>query len=607
KTSIKIAALNIKGHGSLNVDHMANKWGDIKLLMLNKQIGILIVGEAHMNAERKEDIERKYGKHLKIFYSKLEATPNAAGVAIILNKNLTNTEGIQTYEIVPGHAILLEYFWHGTEKLSILAIYAPNANATVNANFWSRIHDFFLRHPRIRKPDFMLGDCNMVEEPLDRLPSHSDPHTVTEAFDELKCCLHLEDGWRNTFPSTLQYTFMQKRANQITTHSRIDRIYIKSGNLPYTFEWKIEHTGVATDHDMVSVRYTCEAAPKSGRGRWIIPQHLMYDKVIKEFIETEGKKLETNMNQLDGTEWDPTFNHQTLWSEFKDKFISLARKRAKIVIPKLVKEINDLEAKIELISNDQLLTEEERSLSTAVLKEALQKLEERRNKTTRLTSGVNYRIKGETISRYWSNINKDSKRKDLIQRLQIPGLPTQNSNSTTAPEINPVYETNSQRMADMMKNHHDELQTDQVPPDETERSRLTEEILDKITVSITESHARCLNRSLTEADIKEALKLSANFKAPGLDGISYEIWKILQARSENAKAHQLWAFDIVAILTKVYNSIESHGMAEGTRFSESWMCPLYKKNDRTRMENYRPISLLNTDYKIFTKALTIKL
>jgi len=37
------------------------------------------------------------------------------------------------------------------------------------------------------------------------------------------------------------------------------------------------------------------------------------------------------------------------------------------------------------------------------------------------------------------------------------------------------------------------------------------------------------------------------------------------------------------------------------------MCPLYKKKDRTNIVNYRPITLLNTDYKIFTKALATQL
>ena len=37
------------------------------------------------------------------------------------------------------------------------------------------------------------------------------------------------------------------------------------------------------------------------------------------------------------------------------------------------------------------------------------------------------------------------------------------------------------------------------------------------------------------------------------------------------------------------------------------MCPLYKKKDRTLIENYRPITLLNSDYRLLTKALTIQL
>lgn len=37
------------------------------------------------------------------------------------------------------------------------------------------------------------------------------------------------------------------------------------------------------------------------------------------------------------------------------------------------------------------------------------------------------------------------------------------------------------------------------------------------------------------------------------------------------------------------------------------MCPLYKKNNKTDIANYRPITCLNMDYKIFTKVLAGKL
>lgn len=37
------------------------------------------------------------------------------------------------------------------------------------------------------------------------------------------------------------------------------------------------------------------------------------------------------------------------------------------------------------------------------------------------------------------------------------------------------------------------------------------------------------------------------------------------------------------------------------------MCPLYKKNDKTDIANYRLIMVLNSDYKIFMRALQNKL
>jgi hypothetical protein len=37
------------------------------------------------------------------------------------------------------------------------------------------------------------------------------------------------------------------------------------------------------------------------------------------------------------------------------------------------------------------------------------------------------------------------------------------------------------------------------------------------------------------------------------------------------------------------------------------MCPIYKKKDPTEISNYRPIMLLNIDYKLLTKVLAMQL
>ncbi|KAF5333970.1 hypothetical protein D9758_017279 [Tetrapyrgos nigripes] len=60
-------------------------------------------------------------------------------------------------------------------------------------------------------------------------------------------------------------------------------------------------------------------------------------------------------------------------------------------------------------------------------------------------------------------------------------------------------------------------------------------------------------------------------------------------------------------MTKAFNDIAKYGLAERTHFSDGWMCPLYKKNDKCDIANYQPITLLNTDYKIFTRVLATKL
>jgi hypothetical protein len=65
--------------------------------------------------------------------------------------------------------------------------------------------------------------------------------------------------------------------------------------------------------------------------------------------------------------------------------------------------------------------------------------------------------------------------------------------------------------------------------------------------------------------------------------------------------------DIIKVLTWVYNDIEEYGMVKGTEFSLGWMCPLFEKKDQTDIVNYQPITVLNSDYKIFTKVLTNKL
>jgi exonuclease III len=145
-------------------------------------------------------------------------------VTIVLNKNITQAEGYRIYEVVPGHALMIEVSWHANESLSILAVYAPSQNMTENANFWQSIHTFFENNRRLKKPQIMLGDFNMVEDIIDRIPMRADPDAATNAFDDLKLSLQMMDGWRQTYRTTTAFTFLRKYNGH---QARLDRIYVK--------------------------------------------------------------------------------------------------------------------------------------------------------------------------------------------------------------------------------------------------------------------------------------------------------------------------------------------------------------------------------------------
>ncbi len=562
--------------------------------------------ETHLTTERRAAIHKMFARKLKIFHSEnLEAPTQREGVAIVLNARYTNTASAEATEIVPGRAIQVTLTCQGGDSRSILCIYAPTSNGVEErAEFFKDVRKFYECHPECPRPHLMAGDFNNVEDNLDRLPIGEGPDRSILTLDELKTSLGLmlADGWRMTYPTAREYTFHRGTGRE-AVFSRLDRIYVSPETFDGAREWRICEAGVKTDHSLISVQLTSDNAPVVGEGRPIFPLQLLRDRKLAKSIKQRGLIA---MQELAGLEARSTrtelSNPQTILYSLKRDLMKLARARERMVIPRLLAEIHEAERALRLTKTKKGIPEDERIAEAAALTKQVRQLKQLRYKQQQQNSRATHRLFGDRPTRYWSKLHRETAPRDIIPAFEKEGQ------VGTAGEK--TYETDSARMAEMARNHHVNVQRDDPDTKPAELREIDIGIaLDSLDAHLDSHQAESIGGEITYDECELSLRVAKNGTAPGLDGIPFELWKTIHARCiEDRRFPERSAFDIVKLLTAAFEDARMHGVSGRTSFAHGWIAPIYKeKGERTRVVNYRPITLLNTDYKLLSKALAVRL
>ena len=135
----------------------------------------------------------------------------------------------------------------------------------------------------------------------------------------------------------------------------------------------------------------------------------------------------------------PSNNPQIAFRNFKESIKKIAQTQQKTFIPKINQSIKTKQVQMEQILNDTNIKEKlELQITAAMLQKHIIELEKK------TVIKANWYIKGETISKYWSKLNKDPVPRDTIYQLKNPNTGQ--------------MMTRSDEMAEASKNYHKDLQ-----------------------------------------------------------------------------------------------------------------------------------------------------
>ena len=182
---------------------------------------------------------------------------------------------------------------------------------------------------------------------------------------------------------------------------------------------------------------------------------------------------------------------------------------------------------------------------------------------------------GEKSSSYFLNLEKQHQSANCIVKLV-------NDEGDVA-----LSDTN---ILDQLKAFYSKLYSSTDP-----KSLDIENYLEKLNLyhTLSETDSESCEGLITKEECEKALAKMKGNKSPGLDGLSTEFYKTF------------WN-ELSDLIVDSFNEAFENGMLSDSR-NISVLSLIFKKGDTSKIKNYRPISLTNTDYKLLAHVLANRL
>ena len=453
--------------------------------------------------------------------------------------------------------------WSGL-KILLVNIYAPSGeSAQVRASFFECINDLL---DRAKESHIILaGDFNCVlNNATDRLNYQGSLTSRTPDQIELEKLItrhNLIDAWRYKNEHSTECTFGRK-GHKI---SRIDQIYISDNIKNLVHDATIIKCSIS-DHNPVKISLRTPNNTLIARSKWklntTVLNHRKYQSIIKDTITTHKNELQNK---------DPIETIRC-YERMKASIVRQSRRYNighEHNVQDRIKTINDL------IQNEITHPNEDAETSKQLLAHYYSQLEDQLNtqyKISALNSRTTSSDTTERMTKEFFQSIKPQTRGEMI-------LSIKNSSG----QIVRIQNDISEAICEFYENLYCFKEVQQTSVDI---------LLSNITTQVSANDSNKMNAKITSAEVIKAINDIANEKAPGPDGLGLK-----------AEFYKTFSQDLGEILALVFNNCIDNGTLPNS-ISNATIKLLFKKGDRNEIGNWRPISLLNVDYKILAKIIT---
>jgi len=375
----------------------------------------------------------------------------------------------------------------------------------------------------------------------------------------------LIDVWRYENPEKREFTRRQLREG-ILKQSRIDLVLVKEEIIRYIDGIKHQENSLS-DHD--SVRFKIKIGNEEvGGGMWILNAGYIeegeYEIQMKDLLNRENGKIEES--KMNG-ELDDRIGER--WETMKDQIKSISikyskkRRREKVKEERVLRE--RLREELEKAENEEGYSMEK----YIEVKTALEKYEREKCRGAILRSKAKYALEGEKCTGYFLGLEKRRQSKTYINEI-----------NTKEGKATKDYVEILERVQEFYEELYKRGGVDE---------KSIDDVLESVENVLSKEDGDWCDREIEEAEVIEAIEGLRSGKSPGSDGIGIEWYKVYKE-------------EVAPILVEVFRGIERTGIVQN-RMVEGVIALVHKKGNRLDIGNYRPISLLNVDYKILTKVL----